>query len=90
MTCAMVKVLPEPVTPSRTWSRSFSLMPSTSSLIAVGWSPFGVMSETILKRLPPSDFSGRAGLCGTNIAAGASATPLFFVGMGGEYGASAM
>jgi hypothetical protein len=35
----MVKVLPEPVTPSSTWSRSFSLAPATRSAMAVGWSP---------------------------------------------------
>ena len=37
----MVKVLPEPVTPNRVWKTSPSLRPSTSSLIAVGWSPAG-------------------------------------------------
>ena len=46
----MVKVLPEPVTPSSTWVRSWRLMPSTSSLIAVGWSPFGSYSDLITKR----------------------------------------
>jgi hypothetical protein len=38
----MVKVLPEPVTPSSTWLRSFALAPAISSAMAVGWSPFGV------------------------------------------------
>ena len=39
-------------------------MPSTSSLIAVGWSPFGSYSDLITKRTPPSDFSRRGGRCG--------------------------
>jgi hypothetical protein len=39
-------------------------MPSTSSAIAVGWSPFGWYSDLISKRTPPSDFSGRGGRCG--------------------------
>src|SRR5688572_2959030 len=34
MTCAMVKVLPEPVTPSRTWSLAPPCTPSISSAIA--------------------------------------------------------
>jgi hypothetical protein len=38
ITLAMVKVLPEPVTPSSTWLRSFSLAPATRSAMAVGWS----------------------------------------------------
>ena len=62
----MVKVLPEPVTPSSTWVRSLSLTPSTRSLIAVGWSPAGSKSDTILMAMPPSDFSGRAGRCGVH------------------------
>ena len=37
----MVKVLPEPVTPSSTWLRSCWLTPATSSAMAVGWSPLG-------------------------------------------------
>jgi hypothetical protein len=41
----MVKVLPEPVTPSSTWSRSSALRPAISSLIAWGWSPAGWNSE---------------------------------------------
>ena len=36
MTCAMVKVLPDPVTPRSTWSVRPSLRPATSSLIAFG------------------------------------------------------
>jgi hypothetical protein len=36
ITFAMVKVLPEPVTPSSTWLRSLRRMPSTNSLIACG------------------------------------------------------
>ena len=60
----MVKVLPEPVTPSSTWSRSCRAMPSTSSPIACGWSPFGSYSDTSSKGCPPSDFSGRGGRCG--------------------------
>ncbi len=64
ITLAMVKVLPEPVTPSRTWLRSLALAPSTRSAIACGWSPAGVRSVAILIFMPPSDFSGRAGRCG--------------------------
>ena len=41
MTFAMVKVLPEPVTPSSVWYDSPSRMPSTSFSIASGWSPAG-------------------------------------------------
>ena len=66
MILAMVKVLPEPVTPSSTWSRSCALTPATSSGMAVGWSPAGWYSLTSLNFLPPSDFSGRAGRWGTN------------------------
>ena len=46
----MVKVLPEPVTPSSTWSRSSARTPDTSSVMAVGWSPFGSYSDTTLSR----------------------------------------
>jgi hypothetical protein len=67
MICAAVKVLPEPVTPSSTWSRSPAPMPATSSAMACGWSPAGWKPETISKRLPPSHFSGRGGLCGTQV-----------------------
>src|SRR3954447_22473436 len=42
-------------------------MPSTSSAIAVGWSPFGSYSDLISKRTPPSDLSGRGGRCGVQI-----------------------
>ena len=66
ITLAIVKVLPEPVTPSSTCVRSWRLTPSTSSLIACGWSPFGSKSEAMVKRLPPSDFSGRGGRCGVH------------------------
>ena len=66
ITCAAVKVLPEPVTPSSTWSRSCLFTPSTSSAMAVGWSPLGSYSDTSLKATPPSDFSGRGGRCGMN------------------------
>jgi hypothetical protein len=38
----MVKVLPEPVTPSSTWSRSPRSIPAISSAIASGWSPAGL------------------------------------------------
>ena len=34
--------------------------------MAVGWSPLGAYSDTILKLMPPSDFSGRGGRCGVN------------------------
>ncbi len=43
---AMVKVLPEPVTPSSTWSRSPARIPATISAIACGWSPAGWNSES--------------------------------------------
>src|SRR5690606_22334380 len=46
ITCAMVKVLPEPVTPSSTWSRSWPCKPFTSAAMAAGWSPAGLKSET--------------------------------------------
>ena len=53
-----MKVLPEPVTPNRTWSRAPALIPSVSSAIACGWSPDGAKSATSLNFLPPS-VSGR-------------------------------
>ena len=62
----MVKVLPEPVTPSSTWVRSWRLTPSTMSAIACGWSPLGSKSDLITSRWPPSDFSGRGGRCGVH------------------------
>mgnify|MGYP003694221645 CR=1 FL=1 len=67
ITCAMVKVLPEPVTPSSTWLRSIWFTPSTNSVIACGWSPFGSYSALSSRAIPPSDFSGRGGRCGMNI-----------------------
>jgi hypothetical protein len=42
ITLAMVKVLPEPVTPSSTWSFSPPDTPSMSWRIASGWSPAGL------------------------------------------------
>ncbi len=62
----MVKVLPEPVTPSSTWSRSWARTPFTISSIACGWSPCGSNSDTTRKRRPPSDLSGRGGRCGSH------------------------
>jgi hypothetical protein len=41
ITLAIVKVLPEPVTPSRVWYDRPSSTPSTSWRIASGWSPAG-------------------------------------------------
>src|SRR5215472_2423344 len=41
MTLAIVKVLPEPVTPSSVWNASPSWIPSTSPAMASGWSPAG-------------------------------------------------
>ena len=41
MTLAMVKVLPEPVTPSSTCSARPSSSPCTSVSMAWGWSPVG-------------------------------------------------
>ena len=46
MTFAMVKVLPEPVTPFRVWNRRFSLTPWVSREIARPWSPAGENGET--------------------------------------------
>ena len=43
MTFAIVKVLPEPVTPSSVWKARPSWMPSTSLAIASGWSPAGAI-----------------------------------------------
>ena len=64
MTLAMVKVLPEPVTPSRTWSRSPVAAVATSSAMAEGWSPAGLYSECSRKGmcLRPSGRSGRCGV----------------------------
>jgi hypothetical protein len=55
MILAMVKVLPEPVTPSRTWSLSPAARPSVSSRMARGWSPAGVYSETSWKSITTED-----------------------------------
>ena len=41
MTLAIVKVFPEPVTPSSTCAGSLLWMPSTSLRMACGWSPVG-------------------------------------------------
>ena len=41
----MVKVLPDPVTPSRTCELSPELTPSSNLLIAIGWSPEGLYLE---------------------------------------------
>jgi hypothetical protein len=76
ITCAMVKVLPEPVTPSSTWVRSSSFTPFTSSLIAVGWSPAGSNGDTSLNFLPPSDFAGRSGRCGAQVVLLISGRPV--------------
>ena len=57
MTCAMVKVLPEPVTPRRVWSVRPFLMPSVRALIAVGWSPAGVNSDSMRKGFELSKLS---------------------------------
>ena len=46
MTFAIVKVFPEPVTPSRVWWASPAPIPSTSRSIAAGWSPAEAKSET--------------------------------------------
>ncbi len=76
MTFAIVKVLPEPVTPRSTCVCSpASDMPFTSSSIAPGWSPFGSKSETILRATPPSLFSGRGGRCGTQVLSRNSGRP---------------
>src|SRR4051812_31675285 len=50
MHCAIVKVFPEPVTPSRTCDLSPRFSPSTSSSIARAWSPRSSKSVTRLKR----------------------------------------
>src|SRR3990170_3160109 len=47
-TFAMVKVLPEPVTPRSTWCLFPFRRPSVSLSIACGWSPVGLKSDTIL------------------------------------------
>ena len=45
---AIVKVLPEPVIPSKTWSFFLAFKPATNFSIAWGWSPAGVYFECIL------------------------------------------
>jgi hypothetical protein len=45
MRLAMVKVLPEPVTPLRTWWRAPDWSPSVSRSMAWIWSPLGTKSE---------------------------------------------
>src|SRR5216117_479753 len=49
ITCAIVMVLAEPVTPSSVWSRSPRARPSVSSAMARGWSPAGWWGETSSK-----------------------------------------
>ncbi len=49
MTFAIVNVFPLPVTPCSTCSLTLFLMPSTNSLIALGWSPAGAYVECNLK-----------------------------------------
>src|SRR4051812_40999499 len=58
--CAMVKVLPEPVTPSRTWSRSPARIPATMSAMACGWSPAGWKSDMSWNGRPVSGATGTA------------------------------
>ena len=45
----MVALLPEPVMPSSVWKRSPRWMLSVSVAMAVGWSPAGSKSDTIVK-----------------------------------------
>ncbi len=59
----MVKVLPEPVTPSSTWSRSPASAWATSSAMAAGWSPAGVYCVASRNGVR-TRASGRAGRCG--------------------------
>ena len=49
ITCAMVNVLPDPVTPKRTWCFFPAKILLHKASIAFDWSPFGVKSETNLK-----------------------------------------
>ena len=51
MTLAMVKVLPEPVTPSKVSNWLPSLKPFTSCSIACGWSPVGLYFECSLNSI---------------------------------------
>src|SRR5690606_11696886 len=41
-----------------------------------GWSPRGSKGETIWNGLPPSDFSGRGGRCGTQVLSWISGRPV--------------
>src|SRR5689334_14439721 len=51
MTLAMVNVLPEPVTPRRTWCCSRSIRPRLRASMAVPWSPLGLYELTNLKSM---------------------------------------
>jgi len=73
ITLAMVKVLPEPVTPSSTCSRSPASAWATSSAMAEGWSPAGwyfVSSRKGMRFL----LVGRSGRWGTQSAGAAGAS----------------
>ena len=48
-TLAIVKVLPEPVTPNKVWYFSPNKRPFESFSIACGWSPVGLYSDCIWK-----------------------------------------
>ena len=69
----MVKVLPDPVTPSRTWWRSPRRRPSLSWAMARGWSPRGWYSQTSLNRNGPGSGEGRAWKAGSSGGACGSA-----------------
>src|SRR5262245_15889339 len=49
ITLATVKVLPEPVTPSKVWCFVPDKIPSVSLAMAAGWSPAGSNGATSLK-----------------------------------------
>ena len=51
MVFAIVNVLPEPVTPNKTWAVSPAKMPSVNCFIASGWSPVGLYFDVILKSM---------------------------------------
>ena len=93
MTLAMVKVLPEPVTPSSTWSRSPSAAWATSSAMAAGWSPAGVYFVSSRKGRETLSV-GREGRCGTQSAGAPGASsgvrrgPVTGANMGMEPGAA--
>src|SRR3990167_6170377 len=80
ITLAMVKVLPEPVTPSRVWNTSPSFTPSTSCRIASGWSPAGGYGRNSSK--------GEPGNMRDSPSGGASLTPSISgsFGVGGRVG----